>query len=109
MPAPVPTLTDVLVEPHPASPPSPGKARVPVQRLSRTPPEPMRAAARQAALARWAIGALAFGALAVGALAIGRLAIHRLLLRHGRIAHLQIDELDVRRLRVSDVDAPRRR
>ena len=106
MPATVPTLTDVLV---PASPPSPGEARVPEQRPVRTPPDPRRRPPSAAApMASW-VGVLALAALALGALAIGRRTVRRLSLRHAHIAHLQIDDLDVRRLHVRDSNGPRRR
>lgn len=101
MPATLPTLTDVVAEPHPAPPPLPGEARVPEQRRVRTPPLPLpRVAVRGRSLAGVAVGALAFGALALGALAIGRLAIGALSLRRAHVGRLRVDELDIGRIRV---------
>lgn len=105
MPATVPTLTDVVVEPNTAAPPSPRVAHVPEQRDVRTPLAPVpRVASRGSSMSSMAVGALALGALALGALAIGRLAIHRLAVRRAHIGRLQIDDLDLGRIHVHEQD-----
>jgi len=106
MPEILPTLTDVVDEPKPTTPPLPAAARVPEQRGVRTPPARPRVAPRSRSVPAVAVGALALAALAVGAVAVGRLAIHRLSVRRAHIARLRIDELQIGRLNVREPHAP---
>ena len=101
----VPTLTDVVVAP--SAPPLPQLARVPHQRVVRTPPAPQpRAFARRGSTPSFAISVLAFGALAWGALSIARLAIGAWVVRREHIERLHADDFHIGNLHVDESHRP---
>ena len=104
----VPTLTDVVVAP--SAPPLPQQARVPPQRLVRTPPAPQpRAFARRGSSPGFAITALALGALAWGALSIARLAIGAWVARRAHIERLHADDFHIGNLHIDEPHRPGKR